>query len=289
MPAFSLLGRSPTDESAEESAQPRAAAPLESSNRSQAKTSTAASSKGVAPSKSSGSRTHPRSERKSSNSQPRAPHVPRTPPQSSTAPPNEQAPTTSPEKILSLLDDLVTSEVRYWAHYMSVATTQPNYTAITSSNETTPTTAETKFAALRHILETLPLRHKGLATAYSNTDLESVELPENLQTLLENLEKEEATEAELEGWYDEKWQQRKKFRSDVLHMDDEVRRLEEKRMQELKDLMVMVEEMKLAAAEGAVDDEALTHLIRAFDEVGLGVVAQRKPRAASDDSSVSGN
>ncbi|KAF2216337.1 hypothetical protein CERZMDRAFT_93633 [Cercospora zeae-maydis SCOH1-5] len=277
MPALSLPGPPPKDESANEGAQPRAATPLEYSNRLQAKTSTAASSKCSASSKSE-SRTGHRNERKSGKSQSKPPQEPKsTTPPSSTASPNEQPPTTSPEKILSLLDNLVTSELRYWAHYMSATTAQTNYTAITSNEATT----ETKFAALGHILETLPLRHKGLASGYSNTEFESVELPENLQTLLESLEKEEATEAELEGWYDSKWQQRKKFRSDVLHMDDEVRRLEEKRMQELKDLMLMVEEMKLAAADGAVDDEALTHLIRAFDEVGLGAISQRKARAWS--------
>ncbi len=56
-------------------------------------------------------------------------------------------------------------------------------------------------------------------------------------------------------------------------LDDQLtvifRRLEEARMEELKGLLVMVEEMKLAAAEGLVGDDALKVLIEAMDEAGL--------------------
>lgn len=117
-----------------------------------------------------------------------------------------------------MLDDIITSELSYWAHYMSAAATQTSYSEITSNG----TTTGIKIAALRHILETLPLRYQALATAYSETQLEPVEIPENLQSLLQNLA-EDPTEVELEGWYDQKWLQRKKFRSDIMSMDGEVR------------------------------------------------------------------
>ncbi|GIZ46534.1 hypothetical protein CKM354_000965800 [Cercospora kikuchii] len=261
MPAFSLLSAPRADGAAETSAQPpRVAAALDSSRQTKADTSTAA-----------------QSNKRKRNTSESGPARPPTPPL--TPSPNVETSTFSAETSLSMLDDIITSELSYWAHYMSAAATQTSYSEITSNE----TTTETKIAALRHVLETLPLRYQALATAYSDTHSESVEIPENLQTLLQNLA-EDPTEVELEGWYDQKWLQRKKFRSDIMSMDGEVRRLEEARMQELKALMLMVEEMKLAAADGSVDDEALTHLIHAADEVGLGLVTQRKSRAASEES-----
>lgn len=62
------------------------------------------------------------------------------------------------------------------------------------------------------------------------------------------------------------------------------RRLEEARMEELKGLMLMVEEMKLAAEKELVGDEALKILIEAMDEAGLSATVLRSTRAASTDS-----
>ncbi|KAI5367864.1 hypothetical protein Slin15195_G029980 [Septoria linicola] len=211
-----------------------------------------------------------------------------TPP--STAPTTTSASltcTVSPLPTLSILGEIISDELTHWMHHTSITSTFITYATLTTDSiSSTVSSAKVKVQALRHILETLPLRYKALALSYSDPELiEPVVLSTELQALLESLQnQEDSIGEELKGRYDQKLFQSKKFRPNILNMEDEIRRLEEARMEELKGLMLMVEETKLAAEDGLVADEALKNLIEAMDEAGLSAAGLRSTRAASTDS-----
>ncbi|EME87053.1 uncharacterized protein MYCFIDRAFT_77171 [Pseudocercospora fijiensis CIRAD86] len=153
---------------------------------------------------------------------------------------------------LTPLENLIKSELEYWLSYLREVRSDEklSYTEIlntpddntTTTTTTTTTSAKTKIHALRHILETLPLRHKALASAY-NTPPE-FQLSDHLTTLLET-------------------------KNEVVAMEKEVVELEDARLEELKGLLKVLEDVKVLIGEGYVGKEEVEGLVAAMDAVGL--------------------
>lgn len=134
--------------------------------------------------------------------------------------------TVSPLSTLAILGEIISDELTHWMHHTSIASTSITYATLTTdSSSSTVSPAKVKVQALQHILETLPLRYKALALSYSDPEvIEPVVLGTELQALLESLQgQEESIGEELEGRFDQKLFQSKKFRPNILNMEDEIR------------------------------------------------------------------
>ncbi|KAL9533705.1 hypothetical protein SMMN14_01874 [Sphaerulina musiva] len=227
---------------------------------------------------------------------------------------------------LEILSDIITSEVTYWAHYIATVSQQrlssnghvevsvatSPHSAVGSSGDGTDA-AETgndeeqqehkqkqtqKSTALSYVLETLPLRFQALASAYGafngatitgNDDM--MVLGDDLQRLLTlsqgtMVDGEQEEHSQFEGWYDPKFFQNRKIKA----MDDEVRRLEASRMEELEALLLMAEELKLAVEDGSLvgNHPALRSLVEAMDEVGMSAADTSASTPSSSMSGISG-
>lgn len=118
------------------------------------------------------------------------------------------------------------------------------------------------------MLETLPLRHKALASAYNDASIEDIELPPSCSALSEQL-KDETGLMDLGDYYDSKIFKGKRFRQDVLAQEAEVEELEKARLEVLKGLMETFELLKILEGEGMLQSEAVQLLVETMDASGL--------------------
>ncbi|KAF7196827.1 hypothetical protein HII31_01745 [Pseudocercospora fuligena] len=187
---------------------------------------------------------------------------------------------------LTPIENLIKSELEYWISYLREVRSddKPSYSEILN-NSPNDTSAKTKIQALRHILETLPLRHKALASAY-NTAAE-FEISDQLATLIESL-KDEDTQVELEGWYEKTLVKSNKVKHEVLGLEKEIMELEDGRLEELKGLMGILADVRGMIGEGYVGKEEIERLVAAMDAVGLhcdGVMRKSEEGGNGSDES----
>ncbi|KXS96289.1 hypothetical protein AC578_3874 [Pseudocercospora eumusae] len=171
-------------------------------------------------------------------------------------------PSNPPFDVLTCLETLIKSELQYWLSYLRHVRSPDNPTSwseiLDSSSAPSP-----KIPALRHILETLPLRYKALASAY-RIPSDGLRLSDQLAALLESLRDEDA-QGELEGWYEKTLVASKKVRKEVSGLEKEILELEDGRLEELKGCYKVLEDVKVF--DGG--REEVVGLIAAMDAVGL--------------------
>jgi hypothetical protein len=166
---------------------------------------------------------------------------------------------------LGRLGAIIEEELMYWMSYLStLSKDHQQYEAITAE----AATPSSRRQAMQHILETLPLRHKALASAYNDGSIEDVELPPSCSALLEQL-KDEAGVMDLGDYYDYKMFKGKRFRQDVLSHEAEVGELEQARLEVLKGLMATFEMLKILEGENMLQCDAVQCLVKTMDEAGL--------------------
>lgn len=159
---------------------------------------------------------------------------------------------------LSKLGLIIETELQSWLTHLS-------HLPQTTISTLTDNTLQTKTSALIHILETLPCRHRALVHAYNQ---DQIDISDTCSLLLEGL-KNEAETLDLSGFYDHKLFRGKKFRQEAMAMEEEVRELEKGRLEELKELMGMFEELVILRDEGMLEERELRMLVEAMDDVGL--------------------
>ncbi|KAK4631702.1 hypothetical protein CLAFUW4_02513 [Fulvia fulva] len=170
---------------------------------------------------------------------------------------------------LEKLGSIIEEELKSWMIYLHSQSGAPSYEILTSDDKTD---AATKIKCLRHILETLPTRHKALINAYNAAETEQVELADQCAVLLEQLQvaaevppneskaagDEDNKKLDLQGYYDQKLFRGKKFKADIAA-----------RLEELKELMTMFEELMIVREEGVLELKQVQLLVEAMDDVGL--------------------
>lgn len=181
---------------------------------------------------------------------------------------------------LEKLGSIIEEELKSWMIYLHSQSGAPSYEILTSDDKTD---AATKIKCLRHILETLPTRHKALINAYNAAETEQVELADQCAVLLEQLQvaaevppneskaagDEDNKKLDLQGYYDQKLFRGKKFKADIVAQDKEIGKLEAARLEELKELMTMFEELMIVREEGVLELKQVQLLVEAMDDVGL--------------------
>ena len=162
--------------------------------------------------------------------------------------------------------------------YLHSQNTTPSYESLTADGNTD---VDMKIKCLRHILETLPNRHKALTNAYNAAETEQVELADQCAVLLEQLKVAsevpygESVAASTDkrlgslGYYDQKLFRGKKFRADISAQDKEIGKLEVARLEELKELMAMFEELVIVREQGVLELAQVQLLVEAMDDIGL--------------------
>lgn len=181
-----------------------------------------------------------------------------------TAPPIHTNGATAVEN-LGHLGLIIEQELMYWMSYLSTLSKHRQHYATITEAAASP---ESRRKAMQHILETLPLRHKALASAYNDESIEDVELPPSCCALLEQL-KDEAGVLDLGEYYDYKLFKGKRFRQDVLAQEAEVGDLERARLEGLKGLMETFELLKILEGENMLQGDAVQLLVETMDASGL--------------------
>jgi hypothetical protein len=185
-------------------------------------------------------------------------------------------PSNSPTALANLntLNEIVVSELAFWMDYLK-ALPALDFSSLTA-NEASP---ETRTKALIYILETLPTRHQALASIYRSSAIAPVVLPGECSNLLASLRSEESVKGIVGADHEKKLFTGKQFRPRVLALEEEVKKLEEERMQELKGLMQMVAMLRLLGNGGLLGDEEVELLAEAMNEAGLGIeLSNWKPK-----------
>lgn len=182
-----------------------------------------------------------------------------------------QAPTPNPTngaaavENLGHLGEIIEQELIYWMRYLNtLSKDHQDYETISSAT----VSPESRRKAMQHILETLSLRYKALASAYNDESIEDLELPLACSALLEQL-KDEAGMLDLGDYYDYKLFKGKQFRQNVLAQEAEVSELEQARLECLKGLMETYELLKILEGENMLQSDAVQLLVETMDASGL--------------------
>lgn len=153
----------------------------------------------------------------------------------------------------------------FWMGYLNtLAKDTQRYETITAE----AASPESRRKAMQHMLETLPLRHRALASAYNDESIEDLELPPACAALLEQL-KDEAGVVDLGDYYDYKLFKGVRFRRDVLAQETEVAELEQARLEVLKGLMETYELLKILEGENMLQCSEVQLLVESMDGAGL--------------------
>ncbi|EME47286.1 hypothetical protein DOTSEDRAFT_122450 [Dothistroma septosporum NZE10] len=205
---------------------------------------------------------------------------------------------------LEKLGTIIDEELKSWMVYLHSQNTTPSYESLTADGNTD---TNTKIKCLRHILGTLPTRHKALINAYNAAETEQVELADQCAVLLEQLKvasevpcDESAApgddkKLDLNGYYDQKLFRGKKFRADIIAQDKEIGKLEVARLEELKELMTTFEELMIVREEGMLEFKQVQLLVEAMDDIGLSASSAlvgekreqvRKARVVEDEDGI---
>lgn len=166
---------------------------------------------------------------------------------------------------LGRLGAIIDQELIYWMSYLSTLSKDHQHYETISAEAVSP---QSRRKAMQHILETLPLRHKALASAYNDESIEDLELPAACTALLEQL-KDEAGAVDLGEYYDYKLFKGKRFRQDVLAQEAEVSELEQARLEVLKGLTKTYELLKILEADNMLQSNAVQLLVETMDASGL--------------------
>ncbi|CAK3802185.1 Hypothetical predicted protein [Lecanosticta acicola] len=167
--------------------------------------------------------------------------------------------------------------LQQWETYLATLTPLPAYSALTST-EITP---RAKKAALLHLVDTLPARHREMVAAYKDKKVEVVILGETVEMLREGLKMMEEggggeKEMKLGGYYNHMLFKGVRFREEALMAEKEIRALEEARLGELKGFMGMYEELSVLEGEGRLGPDEVQLLVDAMDHAGLSAGSEAR-------------